>query len=85
MNQEEELEVEDTRKEIDDGFEFDIRHEHLDESGEEESEHEESEEESEHEEEDIVCRMSYGRICYCHYNGIIETELDEKKAGIRMD
>ena len=76
MNQEEELEVEDTKKEIDDGFEFDIRHEHLDESG---------EEESEHEEEDMLCRMFYGRICYCHYNEIIETELDEKKAGIRMD
>ena len=81
MNQEEEhLEVEDTRKEIDDEFELDIRHECLDESGEEESEHEESEKESENEEGGTLCRMFDRRMFYCHCNEIIEIELDEKES-----
>ena len=81
MNQEEEhLEVDDMRKEIDEEFELYTRCECLDESGEEESEYEESEEESEYEEEGMLCRIFDGRIFYCHCNESIETELDEKES-----
>ena len=61
MNQQEEhLEVENMRKEIDNEFALDVRNEYFDKSEKEESEYDERKEESEYEEEGMLCIMFSG-------------------------
>ena len=80
MHQEEEyLEVEEMKKEIDKEFALDIRDEHFDESKEEESCHEESAKASEYEEKETLRRI-FGELVFCfHHKESIEAQLDKKE------